>query len=129
MAALVALSGVTASRAQDQNGAPATQAEAVQQAKRVRVSQGVSQKLLVTKVQPKYPEEARKQEIQGVVVLRVMISPEGDVHDATLVSGDLLLASAAKNAVRQWKYKPYFLDDMPVEVDTFIVVKFALPGN
>ncbi|MGO8793659.1 MAG: energy transducer TonB [Candidatus Sulfotelmatobacter sp.] len=110
---------------------PAVQGEASQQPelpRRVRVSQGVSQGLLVKRVQPKYPEKARRERIQGTVKLRAMISKEGDVVDLTLVSGDPLLAKAALKAVKQWKYRPYLLEGRPVVVDTEIAVNFSLSG-
>jgi protein TonB len=43
------------------------------------------------------------------------------------VSGDALLAHAAIDAVKQWKYKPYYLNGEPVEIDTEIRVNFKLP--
>jgi len=93
------------------------------------VSQGVSTGLIVKKVQPKYPEKARQNWIQGTVVLRALISKEGDIVDLTVVSGDPLLVKAAVKAVKQWKYKPYLLEGKPVEVDTEIRVNFALSGG
>ena len=93
------------------------------------MSQGVSTGLIVKKVQPKYPEKARQNWIQGTVVLRALISKEGDIVDLTVVSGDPLLVKAAVKAVKQWKYKPYLLEGKPVEVDTEIRVNFALSGG
>jgi TonB family protein len=93
---------------------------------RVRVSQGVSTGLLVTKVPPQYPDEAREASIQGTVVLRALIDTNGNVEDLTLVSGHPLLAPAALEAVKQWKYKPYLLNGQPVKVETQITVNFQL---
>jgi len=98
-------------------------------AQRVRVLQGVSQGLLIKRVQPKYPKKARKEGIQGTVVLHAIISKEGDITSLELVSGDPLLASAAIEAVKQWKYKPYLLQGNPVAVDTEIVENFTLSRN
>jgi protein TonB len=86
----------------------------------------VSQGLLVKKIQPEYPEEARQGRIQGQVVLQVVINQNGDIENATLVSGHPLLAPAAIEAVKQWKYKPYLLNGQPVIVETQIVVNFEL---
>ncbi len=94
--------------------------------KRVRVSQGVSQGLLVYRVQPVYPVEARREGIQGQVVLRAVISKEGRIADLKLISGPKELAPAAIGAVEQWRYKPYLLMGDPVEVDTEILVNFTL---
>jgi protein TonB len=96
---------------------------------RVRVSQGVSTGLLVTKVQPQYPEDAQQVRIQGSVVLKAVIDKNGDVEELTLVSGHPLLAPAALEAVKQWKYKPYLLNGQPVKVETQIMVNFQLAAH
>jgi TonB family protein len=93
---------------------------------RVRVSQGVSTGLLITRVQPRYPDDARQARIQGTVVLKALIDANGDVEDLTLVSGHPMLAPAALEAVKQWKYKPYLLNGRPVKVETQITVNFQL---
>jgi protein TonB len=96
------------------------------QPSRVRVSQGVSQGLLIKKVAPHYPDDARQARIQGTVVLNAVIGKNGDVEELTLVSGHPMLAPAAIAAVKQWKYKPYLLQGEPVKVETQIVVNFSL---
>jgi protein TonB len=96
---------------------------------RVRVSQGVSQGLLVRRVQPNYPPLARQARIAGTVVLRAVISKDGSIENLTLVSGHPMLAPAAIDAVKQWKYKPYLLNGEPVEVDTEVQVNFTLSGG
>jgi TonB family protein len=96
---------------------------------RIRVSQGVSQGLLLTKVNPIYPPDALKTRIQGQVVLRVNIDKEGNISKVEPVSGHELLIPAAIEAVKQWKYKPYLLNQLPVEVDTQILVNFTLSEN
>jgi protein TonB len=95
----------------------------------VRVSQGVSIGLLVTRVTPQYPDDARQARIQGSVVLRTEIDKNGDVEDVSLVSGHPLLAPAAIEAVKQWKYKPYLLNGQPVGVETQVIVAFELSGH
>ncbi|HKS74846.1 MAG TPA: energy transducer TonB [Terriglobales bacterium] len=96
---------------------------------RVRVSQGVSQGLLIRKVQPAYPPLARQARIQGNVVLTAEISKDGSIENLHLVSGHPMLAPAAIEAVKQWKYKPYFLNGEPVEVETQVTVIFSLSGG
>src|SRR6202161_4511525 len=96
---------------------------------RVRVSSGVSTGLLVRKVNPNYPPLARQARISGTVVLRAVISKDGSIENLTLVSGHPMLAPAAIDAVKQWKYKPYLLNGEPVEVDTEVQVKFSLAGG
>jgi TonB family protein len=93
---------------------------------RIRVSSGVAQGLLATKVSPLYPREAREQYVQGVVLLKVNIDKEGNVYKVELISGHPLLAPAAIDAVKQWTYKPYLLNGIPVEVETQVQVNFTL---
>ena len=93
---------------------------------RVRVSQGVSQGLLIKKVTPIYPEYARQNRIQGQVILQAEISKSGDIDHLQLITGDPELAPSAIEAVKQWKYKPYLLQGQPVRVETQIVVNFTL---
>ena len=96
---------------------------------RVRVSAGVTSGLLVRKVNPNYPPLARQARIQGTVVLHAVISKDGAIENLTLVSGHPMLAPAAIDAVKQWKYKPYLLNGEPVEVDTEVQVNFTLAGG
>jgi TonB family protein len=84
---------------------------------------------LVQKVAPVYPPLARQARIQGTVVLRIVIDKEGAVRDPQLVSGHPMLAPAAIEAVKQWRYKPYVLDDKPVEVGTIVRVSFRMPDG
>jgi protein TonB len=121
-----------------QESAPETKGEAtsapaatpkIATPQRVRISQGVTTGLLIKRVNPKYPNKARENRIQGTVVLRAVISKEGDIVDLTTVSGDPLLAKSAIKAVKQWKYRPYLLQGKPVEVDTEIQVNYTLSGG
>ena len=93
----------------------------------VRVSQGVSQGLLFKRVQPAYPPQAMQMRLQGSVQLQATISKDGSVTNVKTLSGDGILARAASDAVKQWKYKPYFLNGEPVEIQTQITVNFKLP--
>ena len=79
------------------------------------------QALLIKKVQPKYPEEARKKHVEGTVVMKAVISHDGDVQELTVISGDPLLVSAALEAAKQAKYKPFLLNGQPIEVETKIM--------
>jgi protein TonB len=96
---------------------------------RVRVSQGVTQGLLIRKVQPNYPPLARQARIQGSVILQAEISKDGTIENLHLISGHPMLAPAAIEAVKQWRYKPYILNGEPVEVETQITVNFTLAGG
>jgi len=93
----------------------------------LKVSQGVSQGLLVKKVPPVYPQQAVQMRIQGAVQMVATISKEGNISDVKLITGDAILARAAMDAVKQWKYKPYYLNGEPVEIQTQVTVNFSLP--
>lgn len=91
------------------------------------ISQGVSQELLIKKVPPVYPPNALRIRMEGSVQLQATISKKGDVSSVKVIKGNDLLAHAALEAVKQWKYKPYLLDGAPVECQTQITVDFKLP--
>ena len=96
-------------------------------AQTVKVSQGVSQGLLINKVPPTYPRQAMQARIQGAVELLANISKDGSVGSVKVLSGDAQLAGAAVDAVKQWKYKPYYLDGEAIDIQTQITVNFKLP--
>ena len=125
-AVLLCMSG--AAQEQESKSEPAPPAKQ-ELPKRARVSSGVMQALLIKKVEPKYPQEARKKHVEGIVVTKAIISNEGDVQELTVVSGDPLLVPAALEAAKQWKYKPYLLNGQPVEVETRIMMIFQLTGQ
>ncbi len=93
----------------------------------LRISQGVSEGMVVKRVQPVYPAQARQMRLEGKVELQANISQSGSISDVKLLSGDPVLGRAAMDAVRQWKYKPYFLNGQPIDIQTQITVNFKLP--
>ena len=93
---------------------------------RVRISQGVIKGLLTYRIEPSYPAVAREARIHGGVVLTALIDKDGNIENLQVVSGHPMLAPAAINAVKQWRYKPYLLNGQPVEVETTITVNFEL---
>jgi protein TonB len=97
-------------------------------AQTLRVSQGVMEGLVLKRVQPRYPTQAMQLRIQGAVQLQATISRKGDIENLKVVSGDAVLAHAAQEAVKQWKYKPYYLNGEPVSIETQILVNFKLPN-
>jgi TonB family protein len=92
---------------------------------KVAVSAGVAARMLKTKIDPVYPAEALKDHVWGMVVLHATISNKGGVEALHVISGPASLQQAALDAVRQWTYRPYLLDNIPVEVETTIDVNFA----
>ena len=79
---------------------------------------------LVQRVQPVYPPLARQARVQGVVVLKALIAKDGTVQTLELESGHPMLVNAAMDAVKKWRYKPYVVNGVPVEVQTSINVNF-----
>ncbi|HXY02872.1 MAG TPA: energy transducer TonB [Terriglobales bacterium] len=94
--------------------------------KRVRLAQRVVEANLIHDVAPTYPPEAGRARIQGSVVLMAVIGKDGSIEDVRVESGLPILAQAAIDAVKQWRYKPYLLNGEPVEVDSRITINFTL---
>ncbi|HEY4838964.1 MAG TPA: energy transducer TonB [Candidatus Acidoferrales bacterium] len=94
--------------------------------KPIVVSQGVQLALLVHRVEPIYPSFARQAHREGTVELRATISSDGVVRDVQMLSGDPVLAQAARDAVAQWRFRPTMLNGVAVEVITFVTVKFHM---
>ncbi len=94
--------------------------------RRVRVSEKVMRGILIRRVSPKYPDEAREAGIEGVVVLKIIIDTKGRVSTVKVVSGDPLLTPAAVDAAKHWVYQPFFLDGEPIEVETQLQLSFKL---
>ena len=92
--------------------------------KKLAISSGKAEELLLHKVNPKYPLRAREQNLQGDVVLKVSINKHGEVTDAKALSGQPILQDAAVDAVKQWRYKPYVLNGEAVDVETSVRVRF-----
>lgn len=84
---------------------------------------------LLHRVEPEYPEAAKSQRIQGAVVLEAHVLSDGTVGNIAVLQGDPLLAEAATQAVKQWKYQPYYVDGQAVDRQERITVKFTLPSS
>jgi len=84
---------------------------------------------LIHKILPVYPPLARSARIQGQVVLQAVISKQGVIENLKVLAGHPMLAPAAIDAVRQWRYRPYVLNNEAVEVETQITVNFSLAGS
>ena len=92
------------------------------------ISQGVSQGLLLKKVQPVYPPSALRMRTEGAVKLSATVGKTGSITTVKVISGEPLLGQAAMEAVKQWKYKPYLLNGDPVEIQTEVTINFKLPN-
>ena len=82
---------------------------------------------VVHRVHPSYPKQARVRKLHGAVVLQAIINKQGKVDSLQLVSGDPLLAQAAADAVKQWRYKPYWHNGEASDFQTRITVDFKQP--
>jgi len=89
--------------------------------------QGITPGRLEHKVEPIYPRQARMARVDGAVTLRATVGTDGKVQQVRVISGNPLLVHAAVDAVSQWRYKPYQLNNHPVAVQTDIVIVFRLP--
>lgn len=92
----------------------------------VRISGGVMAGLVMNRVDPVYPAEAKADHVQGAVVLSAHINKEGRIESLATISGPAPLQRAAVEAVKQWTYKPYLLNGQPVAVHTTVTVNFYL---
>jgi TonB family protein len=93
----------------------------------VQVPSKVADEYLLLRVEPEYPEASREQHIQGPVLLEALVGKDGTVEKLSTISGDSQLAAAATDAVRQWRFKPFFKNGAPEEFQTQITVSFRLP--
>jgi len=92
----------------------------------VKRSKGVMEAQLIDRVQPIYPKLAADIHLSGSVELRAIIGLDGHVRQLEVLSGNPILARAARDAVNQWIYRPTLLNGSAVEVETLITVKFVL---
>lgn len=92
----------------------------------VRVPSTVVEGMLLHKIIPVYPVIAKVTRKEGVVVLQATISMAGTIENLRVLSGELMLRQAAVDAVSQWRYRPYLLNGVPVEVETTVNVVFRL---
>ena len=100
----------------------------VSAADRVQLSPQTQQSLSVT-VPPDYPLLARQMKVQGVVSLQALIARDGTIQELRILSGPEILATAAREAVKQWHFKPYLQNGQPVETQARITVNFTISTN
>lgn len=93
---------------------------------RIRLSGNVQAARLVHQEAPRYPDEAKRDHIQGKVIIHAIIAKDGSVREASVIEGVCVLAEPALTAVKNWRYQTTKLNGMPVEVDTTITVVFTL---
>jgi protein TonB len=96
--------------------------------KKVNISGGVAAGMLLQKTIPVYPPIAKAARVSGTVVLQATISKTGTIENLRVISGPQMLQQSALDAVRSWRYRPYLLNNEPVEVETTVNVVFTLGG-
>jgi len=104
---------------------PAAPAAAEATVDRVTLSPGTAD-VLTRPVEPNYPLLARQMKVQGAVVLRALIGKTGDIQDLQVLSGPTILSAAAREAVKQWHFKPYLQSGQAVETEARITVNFTI---
>lgn len=92
----------------------------------LRLSTGISAGLLLAPITPVYPRIAVAIRQSGTVVVHAIISKAGNIESANVVSGPVMLQSAALDAVRLARYRPYLLNGEPTEVETTFNINFRL---
>ena len=102
-----------------------SQRDAPQIPRRVRVSERVLDGVAVKRVLPSTPCSTDPEHEKGVVTIAVLVDYDGKVRSASHLAGDPVLADCAIPAVQQWQFKPYFINDNPVQVESRVVMKFS----
>jgi TonB family protein len=110
----------TSAPAESQNNAPKENHAAAQ----VQMLPGSAQ--VVSRVNPTYPLLAKQMKVQGAVVLEALISRNGNIQGIQVLSGPAILSEAAREAVKQWHFKPYYQGGQPVETQARITVNFTI---
>ncbi len=77
-------------------------------------------------MEPNYPVLAKQMKVQGAVILQALIGKNGNIQDLHVLSGPAILSEAARQAVKQWHFKPYLLAGQAVETEARITVNFTI---
>jgi periplasmic protein TonB len=105
---------------------PSVSAASVTPHKTISVSSGVSEGMLIAPIRPVYPSIARAAHVEGTVIVEAVISRSGTIESLHVLSGPMMLRSAAMDAIRAARYKPYRLNGDAVDVQTTITVNFRM---
>src|SRR5207248_10982161 len=94
-------------------------------AERMRLSPGTTD-VVSSSVDTTYPMLAKRMKVQGAVVLQVLIGKQGTIQTLQVLSGPAILSTAARKAVLQWRFKPYYVSGQPVETEARVTVNFTI---
>jgi len=100
----------------------------IAQAQSVWLAPAQAETRLLNRTEPQYPREALAAHRAGDVVLEVQVAEDGSISSIRTLSGDPLLAAAATEAVRNWRYQPYRQHDHPTQFQTDVTLSFSLPN-
>jgi len=100
----------------------------VQASETMHLSSNATQ-VVTRSVEPDYPLLAKQMKVQGSVILQALIGRDGNIEDLHVLSGPAILSSAAMQAVKQWRFRPYYLSGEPVETQARITVNFTISTN
>lgn len=103
----------------------ATSAAVSANEERVHLSAGAVE-MVSRPVEPTYPLLAKQMKVQGAVVLQALIGKEGNIQDLHVLSGPAILSAAAREAVKQWRFRPYLQSGQAVETEARITVNFTI---
>lgn len=107
---------------------PTSSAPVVRASETMHLSSNAAQ-VVSRSVEPDYPMLAKQMKVQGSVVLQALIGRTGNIEDLRVLSGPAILSSAAMQAVKQWRFRPYYLAGEPVETQARITVNFTISTN
>jgi protein TonB len=108
------------------SAAPPVESDQVGAQKRVRISSGLADSLVIYHPAPQYPQMARIAHITGDVILKITIDRTGEVTDVSATQGHPILIQSAIDAVRQWRYRPYVLNGEAVEVESTVKLQYHM---
>lgn len=103
---------------------PGSEKTVVPQRPQAQVPAEVMEKLVTHRVDPEYPPAARPAKLQGVIVLDVVVGRDGSVKDVRALNGPEVLAQAAMDALRWWRFEPYRVDGKALVVETKVAMEF-----
>ena len=121
---IVLMAGIARAQAPPQKDvAPAS--ESATQPSHVRIGGTVRGAKLIHQVAPIYPASAKRNHVEGTVVLHGVVTKDGSVDQLRVVSGPVALTDVAVAAVKQWRYEPATFQDKPVEMATTVSIVFT----
>ena len=94
-------------------------------AARAHLSPGTAE-IVSRPVEPNYPLLAKQMKVQGAVVLQALIGRDGNIQHLNILSGPAILSAAAREAVKQWRFRPYLQSGQAVETEARITVNFTI---